>query len=97
MNWDAVIGIAEIVSAVVVVISLCYVAVQIRQNTQATRYQTTQNLIAANSDANFLLSAESDLSAIAYKGCYDFESLSGEEQMRFSTFFYLPSIQFHRN
>ena len=88
MNWDAIIGIAEIVGAIVVVVSLGYVAVQIRQNTRATRYQTTHNLISANSDANFLLASESDLAAIMHKGAYEFGSLSDEEKMRFSTWFF---------
>jgi hypothetical protein len=88
MNWEAIIGVAEIVSAIVVVASLGYVALQIRQNTQATRYQTTHNLITANSDANFLAATNSDMAAIMHKGAYDFDSLTGEEQMRYSMFYF---------
>ncbi len=88
MNWDAVIGIAEIVGAIAVVVSLGYVAVQIRQNTKATRYQTTQNLIAANSDANYMFANNGELAAIAMKGSYEPDAMSDEERFRFSTWFF---------
>ncbi|MGR8946696.1 MAG: hypothetical protein ACU84Q_01525 [Gammaproteobacteria bacterium] len=94
MNWEAIIGFAEIVGAIAVVVSLWYVAIQIRQNTAATRYQTTQNLIAANSDANYMFANNGELAAIAMKGCYEPESMSDEERFRFSTWFFSYYNQF---
>ena len=88
MNWDAIIGVAELVGAIAVVVSLGYVAVQIRQNTVATRYQTTQNLIAANSDANYMFANNGELASIAMKGCYEPDSMTDEERFRFSTWFF---------
>lgn len=88
MNWDAVVAIAEVVGAVTVIASLGYVALQVKQNTRATRYQTTQNMITANSDANFLISADGELAEILHKGCYKPESLTGTERLRFNTWFF---------
>lgn len=52
MNWEAVSAISEIVGAIAVVVSLIYVAAQIRQNTKMMRSgakqsltETSQNLI----------------------------------------------------
>lgn len=42
MNWDAVAAIGELVGAVAVLITLVYLATQIRQNTQAMRRQAAQ-------------------------------------------------------
>ena len=40
MNWDAIGAIAEALGAIAVVATLIYLAIQIRQNTQATRSAT---------------------------------------------------------
>lgn len=44
MNWDAVSAVSEIVGAVAVVVSLIYVAAQIRQNTRMMRSTAKQSL-----------------------------------------------------
>ena len=94
MNWQAVSGISEIVSAVVVVISLLYVAVQIRQNTKATRYQATQNLISAMSDAHFRISENGELAALCRKGQFNRGALNEDEQMRFNMWLFSTFNQY---
>jgi hypothetical protein len=44
MNWEAIGAIGEIVSAAAVIVSLVYVAIQIRQNTRMMRAAAKQNL-----------------------------------------------------
>jgi len=44
MNWEAVSAISELVGTVAVVVSLLYVAVQIRQNTRAIQGATTHSV-----------------------------------------------------
>ena len=78
----------EFVGAIAVVVTLAYLAIQIRQNTIATRYQTTQNLVAANSDGNYLMATEGELAEIVTKGIYDRDQLSEVELFRFNTFFF---------
>ena len=46
MNWVALQAIAEIVSAVGVIISLLYLAVQVRQNTKSIRSAASQELLS---------------------------------------------------
>ncbi len=48
MNWDAISAVSEIVGAVAVVISLIYVAAQIRQNTKMMRTAAKQSLTEAS-------------------------------------------------
>jgi hypothetical protein len=37
MNWPAISTVSDLIGAIVVVVTLCYVAVQLRQNTKAIR------------------------------------------------------------
>ena len=48
MNWEAISAVSEIVGAVAVVISLIYVAAQIRQNTKMIRATAKQGLTEAS-------------------------------------------------
>jgi hypothetical protein len=48
MNWEAISAVSEIVGAVAVVISLIYVAAQIRQNTKMMRATAKQSLTDAS-------------------------------------------------
>ncbi len=44
MNWEAIGAIGEILGAIGVIVTLAYLAVQIRQNTQVTRASTAQQM-----------------------------------------------------
>jgi len=48
VNWTAISTISELVGAIVVVVTLCYVAVQIRQNTNAILANSRQTLLDAD-------------------------------------------------
>ena len=50
MNWDAVQAVAELVAAVGVILSLIYLSVQIRLNTQSIRTAANQELLTAFND-----------------------------------------------
>ncbi|MFT4562961.1 MAG: hypothetical protein ACI9BW_002712 [Gammaproteobacteria bacterium] len=83
MNWEAIGTVGETLGAAAVVISLVYVAVQIRQNTNETRMQRTQSLIAANADVNFQMANNESLAELFQAGVRDYQQLSGSDQMRF--------------
>ena len=55
MNWEAISAVSEIVGAIAVVVSLIYVAAQIRQNTKMMRSAAKQSLTEASQ--NFLYMA----------------------------------------
>ncbi|MFT4561292.1 MAG: hypothetical protein ACI9BW_001032 [Gammaproteobacteria bacterium] len=83
MNWGAIEAVGETPGAAAVVISLGYVAVQIRQNTNETRMQRNQSLISADADANFQLANNESLAELFQAGVRDYQQLSGSDQMRF--------------
>ncbi len=47
MNWDAIGSVAEVFGAVGVIVSLLYLASQIRQNTREMRSSTSQNFLSS--------------------------------------------------
>jgi hypothetical protein len=55
MNWEAISAISEIVGAIAVVISLIYVAAQIRQNTKMMRSAAKHSITEASQ--NFIYTA----------------------------------------
>ena len=57
MNWDAVGAMSELVGAIAVVVTLIYLAVQIRLNTRAIR-QDTGHAITGEFRGTFALMAE---------------------------------------
>ncbi len=50
MNWEAISAVAEVIGAVAIVITLIYLAVQLRQNTTSVRASAYQTWLAANVD-----------------------------------------------
>jgi hypothetical protein len=75
------------------VISLIYVAMQIRQNTNAVRSATAQAVHEHFSNWYNLVAADTDLSRIAADGLRDYASLSEQEKVRFvATFYVVPFL-----
>ena len=53
MNWDAIGAVGELVGAIAVVITLVYLAIQIRQNTKTVRASTYQSVAEALADGSY--------------------------------------------
>jgi hypothetical protein len=85
MNWEAVGAISEIVGALAVVITLAYLAVQIRQNNDLLRSESRQVLVSNDVTS---LRAGMDISEVFAKFISESE-LSAEEQLRMSFMFAL--------
>jgi len=82
MNWDAIGAIGEVVGAAAVVISIVYLAVQIRQNTSSTR-STVESEIALTLANSAFNAADGPIPEIIFRGIGDFDVLSDEEKARF--------------
>lgn len=50
MNWDAIGAVGEIVGALAVVLTLGYLAAQIKQNTQSNRNTAIQTISSTNGE-----------------------------------------------
>lgn len=83
MNWTAVGAIAELLSAVAVVVSLLYVAAQVKASTRQTRREAGRDLAARVSDVSQTVAADPELGRLLVQGGADPEVLSQGDQARF--------------
>ena len=68
INWEAVTALSEVIGVIVVVASLIFVGLQIRQNAQATKVATVQNITSDLRHFNFQVGANGEFADILYKG-----------------------------
>jgi hypothetical protein len=83
MNLHDLANFGQIIGAVAVVISLFYVAHQIRQNTNAVRSATAQPAHEHFPKWYHSVAADDELSKIVANGLRDYGSLSEKERVRF--------------
>ncbi len=80
-------NLAEIFGTVAIVVSLVYVAVEIRQNTRVTRLATAQNISRDLREANAIVANDTDMAEILLKGIESEAALTRAERLRL--YFYL--------
>ena len=76
-------NLAEIIGTTAIVVSLIYVAVQIRQNTRATRLSTAQNISHELREVTASLANEIETAELHLKGIANIDSLAPAEKHRF--------------
>ena len=84
MNWEAIGAIGQLVGALAVVISVLYLAREVRSSAQATRVASERSLTDITMQFLREVAEHPDVSELYYRGIHDFESLEGAERMRFS-------------
>ncbi|MFT5099283.1 MAG: hypothetical protein ACI8Z1_003710 [Candidatus Azotimanducaceae bacterium] len=80
-DWAAI---GEIISGVGVVISLTYLALQVRQNTRLTHHSAFHEIVRDQTEACNLMNVDPELTHIVYEGFADYESLSLDQQRHFT-------------
>ena len=80
MNWEVVSAIAEVLGAAGVIITVIYLAVQIRQNTRFVQGATEQTLMSQEIDVYTLMATHAD---VYQRGCDDLASLSKADRIVF--------------
>ena len=100
MNWEAISAIGQLVGALAVVISLIYLAREVRSNARATRSATTRSTSDAFNRWAQQLTQHPHLTELYYRGIHDFESLEGADLARFSAlmiqaFRYVEAMYYH--
>ena len=90
MSWDAVGASAELVGAIGVILSLVYLALQIRQNTapidansNLMRAESRRHWKIHTSQVNLAIAQDPDLTASFRRGLADLDSLEPDERIRF--------------
>jgi hypothetical protein len=83
LNWDAIGAISELVGAVAVLVTLVYLAVQVRDNTKTVKSENVHRVTDSFNAINMLVASDQDLADLWFKGVSDFEALTPTEQARF--------------
>lgn len=87
MNWDAAGAIGEVIGAAAVVISVVYLALQVRTQTEESRLAATRDLSAQQLDFLRSITEGKELATIYLQGVRDYEGLRDEERLRVSLMF----------
>jgi hypothetical protein len=85
MNWEAIGAVGEAVGAIAVVVTLAYLAMQIRQNTGATRAASHHAVIEALNQGNLAQARDAELAQIWVSGLKDRGVLTEVERQRFDS------------
>ena len=85
MNWNIISTLAETVGAIAVVTSLVYLAVQVRQNTRATKSGASSYIDEALARILSAIRGDAEFADIWLRGCQDLESLDEIERVRFTS------------
>jgi hypothetical protein len=85
MNWEMVGAIGEILGAVGVIVTLAYLAIQLRANTLAMRQAAEREAFDGSRILLAQLSGDADLARIVRTGLNGMDALNADEAMRFGT------------
>lgn len=83
MNWEAIGAIGETLGAIGVIVTLVYLASQLRQNTNALRAASIDSTIKLGNDVRQSMYGDPDMTAIYFNGLTDVDSLTELERERF--------------
>ena len=85
MNWNFISVVAETVASVTVIISLIYLAIQVRLQAKEYRMMVTNSLTQQWGEALQTFAVHEDLYKIWMAGLQDFHALNAVERGRFSS------------
>ena len=85
MGWEMVIAVAEVIGAIAVVLSLIYFAIQIKQNTAASRAQSINQINGQYGELMSQIATNGDLAQI-YRKATDGEQLEPDETVRYTAY-----------
>ncbi len=85
MNWEAIGAIAEIVGALGVIVSLIYLALQIRTQNEEARIAAMHDISAGYRDALATV-VEGEMADVMHKAINDYDALTGAEMLRVIAF-----------
>ena len=86
MNWDAITGSAEVLGAFAVLITLVFLARQVRHNTEEMRSANYHSVTDSFNEINLAVAGNPDLARVFRLGNEAYEKLSDEEQYQFGFF-----------
>jgi hypothetical protein len=84
MNWEAIGAVGELAGASAVLITLIYLAVQIRQNTATVATATYESVMTGFNDINVVVASHPALASLLDRGCQKPNTLNAEETVQFN-------------
>ena len=96
MNWDAISAVAELLGAIGVIVSLVYLAVQIRRNTRTQKRTNLGDIATELATTVRCTATDPELASLLLRGYADLDSLDPIERYRFDTFLYAFIANFER-
>lgn len=86
MNWDAIGALGEVSGAAAVVISVIYLAVQVRKQTEEAKLSATRELSTQFQVGLDMIAQDGELTDIWEAGTRDFEALPSNHRLRLSIY-----------
>jgi hypothetical protein len=83
MNWEAINAIAQLISSLGVVVSLCYLAVQVHRSTRIAKLAAQDAATTALREVTSPFAENPEVGRLWGKGLEDLETLTPEEKARF--------------
>ena len=84
MNWDMITGSAEVLGALAVLITLIYLARQIRQNTEEVRSANYHSVTDSFNALNLTVAGNPELAKVVRLGNKAYEKLSEDEKTQYN-------------
>ena len=84
MNWEAISAVSELVGVTAVMITLIYLAVQIKQNTAAVATSTYESVMTGFNDINIVVASDPALASLLDRGCQNPSELNTEDVVQFN-------------
>ncbi len=81
---DIIQSVTSIIQTIAVIVSLVYVAIQIRDGAKAVKSQTYQSIITAYAEIEARIGQDAETARIYHIGCKYPDKLNNEEQIRFT-------------
>jgi hypothetical protein len=88
MDWDAIGAMSESVGAIAVVITLLYLAIQIRAQTKESRLAATRELVRDSQEAIESITRDKEIFSLYLKALAAYDDLPHEERIRISMCFF---------
>ena len=94
MNWEALGSIAELISGIAVLITLIYLAIQIRQNTATAREAILRSQTDRNMDNSKFMAGTPGMMDLFIRAMDDPEAITKEQRWQFGSYMFAMFLDF---
>lgn len=84
MSWEAISAIGQLVGAIAVLVTLIYLAIQMKQNTAAVATSTYDSTMSGFNNINIMVANNPALASILNRGCMSPDELTEIENVQFN-------------